>query len=170
MFTLVLGGARSGKSAYAQKAAETKALESHSRLTYIATGEAGDAEMEDRITRHQADRGDNWTTVETPIALPETILTLKAHDVAVVDCLTLWVSNLLMHEMDVEENAGALLAALEKCACPVWLVSNEVGGGIVPENALARRFRDACGHLHQQLAARAEGAVMMVAGVPLKLK
>lgn len=165
-FTLILGGARSGKSAHAQAQAEA----SGAALVMIATAEAMDGEMSERIARHQAERGEKWRTVEAPIDLARAIAALKAGDAAVVDCLTLWVSNLLMRGMNVSDEAEDLIAALEACPARLWLVSNETGMGIVPENALARRFRDEAGRLHQRLAAKADRVVMIVAGLPLALK
>lgn len=166
--TLVLGGARSGKSAFAQKAAETAAGVGPPVL--IATGQAFDDEMADRIVRHQADRGESWITVEAPLALPAAIAALPADTVAVVDCLTLWLSNLLMAERDVEAAAAELVAAAAACPAQLWLVSNEVGLGIVPETPLGRRFRDEAGRLHQRLAAAVDEVYFVAAGLPLRLK
>lgn len=167
--TLVLGGARSGKSAYAQQAAE-KASATGGRLVMLATAEALDDEMQARIDKHKADRGGAWHTVEAATSLPQAILKLQSNDIAVVDCLTLWISNLMMRERNVEQGIAALLTAVSNARCPLWLVSNEVGMGIVPENALAREFRDHCGRMHQQLAAGADSVVMVVAGLPLIVK
>lgn len=167
--TLVLGGARSGKSAYAQQAAENAAVNG-SRLVMLATAEALDDEMRTRIDKHKADRGDAWHTVEAALSLPQAILKLQSTDIAVVDCLTLWISNLMTHERNVEQGINALLTAVGNARCPLWLVSNEVGMGIVPENAMARAFRDHCGRMHQQLAAGADNVVMVVAGLPLTVK
>lgn len=166
-FTLILGGARSGKSALAQREAEGAARGS---LVMIATAQALDTEMAERIARHRAERGPKWRTVEAPIDLAPALAALKADDSAVVDCLTLWVSNLLMREIAVSEKADDLIAALKACPARLWLVSNETGMGIVPDNALARRFRDEAGRLHQRLAAEAARVVMVVAGLPLTLK
>jgi adenosylcobinamide kinase/adenosylcobinamide-phosphate guanylyltransferase len=168
-FTLVLGGARSGKTAHAQREAEAAATHGGS-LVMIATAEALDAEMADRIARHQADRGARWQTVEAPVNLAAAIANLKREDIAVVDCLTLWLSNLLMRNLSIETEIDALAAALKTCRSRIWLVSNETGLGIVPDNALSRRFRDENGRLHQRMAALAEYVVMIVAGLPLKLK
>ncbi len=165
--TLVLGGARSGKSAFAQKAAES-ATGGH--LVLIATGQAFDDEMAERIARHQAERGESWTTVEAPLALSEAIAALPADAVAVVDCLTLWLSNLMLDERDVPAAAAEVVGAVERFEGALWLVSNEVGFGIVPDNALARRFRDEAGRLHQALAQAADGVTLVVAGLTLRLK
>lgn len=167
--TLVLGGARSGKSAHAQSAAEAAAGQG-GRLVMIVTAEAADAEMKARIAKHQSDRGDAWQTVEAPLNLPQALLKLQPTDIAVVDCLTLWMNNLLLQERDVTAAVDALLFAAAQVRGPTWLVSNEVGMGIVPENALARKFRDDCGRMHQKLAARVDHAIMIVAGLPLVLK
>lgn len=166
--TLVLGGARSGKSAYAQKAAENAAV--GVRPTLIATGQAFDDEMSERIARHRADRGESWLTVEAPLALPEAIAALTSDAVAVVDCLTLWLSNLMLAERDVEAAAAELVAAVTACPARLWLVSNEVGLGLVPETPLGRRFRDEAGRLHQRLAQSVDEVYFVAAGLPLRLK
>ncbi len=168
--TLVLGGARSGKSRYAQQAAENCARGRGVGPIYIATGAAGDAEMAARIARHQADRGAYWRTQEAPLALAETLAGLGPSDVAVVDCLTLWLSNSMLEEQGHGSRVAALEPALRACTAQLWLVSNEVGWGIVPDNALARRFRDEAGQLHQKIAALADSVVLVVAGLPLTLK
>ena len=166
--TLVLGGARSGKSAFAQKAAETAV--GAGRTVLIATGQAFDDEMAERIARHQADRGESWATIEAPLALPEAIAALPADAVAVIDCLTLWLSNLMLDERDIETAVGALVMTVAACPARLWLVSNEVGLGIVPETPLGRRFRDEAGRLHQRLAAVADEVFFVAAGLPLRMK
>lgn len=165
---LVLGGARSGKSAFAQKAAETAA--SGAAPVMIATGQAFDDEMAQRIARHQADRGESWRTVEAPLALAEAIAALPADAIAVVDCLTLWLSNLILAERDAEAAASQLVEAVAACPARLWLVSNEVGLGIVPETPLGRRFRDEAGRLHQRLAQAVDEVYFVAAGLPLRLK
>ncbi len=174
--SLVLGGGRSGKSRYAQDAAEAAALSKGVIPILIATATAGDAEMAARIAQHQADRGGRWRTLEAPMALAEALAELGAEDVAVVDCLTLWLSN-SMAQPDADADAGAhaarmeaLVLAISVCKARLWLVSNEVGWGIVPDNALARRFRDDAGRLHQKIAQVADEAVLIVAGLPIVLK
>ena len=168
---LVLGGARSGKSAFAQAAAEEAAREAGGRTPrLIATGQAFDAEMAERIARHQAERGESWATVEAPLALPGAVAALPVDAVAVVDCLTLWLSNLMLAEQDVEAAAGELVQAVAACPARLWLVSNEVGLGIVPETPLGRRFRDEAGRLHQRLAQVADEVYFIAAGLPLRLK
>lgn len=165
--TLVLGGARSGKSRYAQ--AQAEAAPRGGRLVMIATAEARDADMATRIARHKGDRGPTWTTLEAPRDLAAAVQTLEAADVAVVDCLTLWLSNVLA-ERRPHTDAAALISALAESPSRVWVVSNEVGLGIVPDNALARVYRDILGSLHQGIAAAASEVVFMVAGLPMKVK
>ncbi len=164
---LVLGGARSGKSRHAQAAAEAAG----DRLVFVATARALDREMADRIERHRADRGEAWRTREAPVDLAAT---LREEDrpgtVILVDCLTLWLSNLMLGEHDPGLATEALVAVLAGAAARVVLVSNEVGGGIVPANALARRFRDAAGMLNQRVAAAVTQVDLVVAGLPLRLK
>lgn len=164
---LFLGGARSGKSRIAQEQAESGSHE----LVYIATAEALDDEMTDRIGRHRADRGPRWRTVECPIGLAATIESESgAGRLLLVDCLTLWLSNLMFGDHDIDAAAAGLVAALKASPSTVMLVSNEVGGGIVPENALARRFRDEAGRLNQAIAAAADTVYLVAAGLTLKLK
>jgi adenosylcobinamide kinase/adenosylcobinamide-phosphate guanylyltransferase len=166
--TLVLGGARSGKSGYAQAQAEAQGVKPN--LVMIVTGQAFDDEMRQRIEQHRRERNAAWRTVEAPLDLPLALERISEDDVVVVDCLTLWLSNLMLAEQDVATQTEALLASLQSCKNPLWLVSNEVGLGIVPENALARRFRDEAGRLHRLLAAQADHVVLMVAGLDLKVK
>jgi adenosylcobinamide kinase/adenosylcobinamide-phosphate guanylyltransferase len=164
---LVLGGARSGKSRYAQARAESLPGD----LLYVATAQALDGEMEERITRHRADRGPRWSTLDVPLDLPAALLANAAPEqVLLVDCLTLWTSNLMFAERDLDAETEALATALAQAAGPVILVANEVGLGIVPDNALARRFRDAAGRLNQTIAAVADEVQFVAAGLPLRLK
>ena len=165
---LVLGGARSGKSRYAEAQAAATGLEK----VYLATAQAWDDEMAARIAKHQADRAaDGWVTVEEPIGLPAALMReSRAHRVVLVDCLTLWLNNLLCAERDVVAASAAFLSALANARGPVALVSNEVGLGIVPDNALARAFRDHAGRLHQSVAAVAARVVLTVAGLPMAVK
>ncbi len=169
-FTLVLGGARSGKSAFAQGAAEALAVESGGRLVMVATAQAFDSEMAERIDRHRQDRGPAWTTLEAPLDLAGALGGLGAGDVVVVDCLTLWLSNLMLDERDVAAAVAQLVVGVKRFEGRLWLVSNEVGFGIVPDNALARRFRDEAGRLHQALAQAADAVTLVVAGLTLRLK
>ncbi len=163
-----MGGARSGKSMYAQRAAES--MQTEGRLVMIVTAQAHDDEMLDRITHHQAARGPAWHTVEAPLALTEAVAGLKPTDVVVIDCLTLWLTNLLMADADLDRHTQQLTEAVTRHNGRLLIVSNEVGFGIVPENALARRVRDACGRLHQALGAVADEVVLVVAGQPLRIK
>ena len=162
--TLVLGGARSGKSRYA----EGLVTRLPPPWLYVATAQAFDDEMRARVAEHRARRAAGWRTVEAPLALPE-VLQGAGNAPVLVDCLTLWLSNLLLADADLSAAEAALDVALDRVA-PTVLVSNEVGLGIVPENALARRFRDQAGRLHQRLAARAGRVVFTVAGLPLFVK
>ncbi|MFZ5700696.1 MAG: bifunctional adenosylcobinamide kinase/adenosylcobinamide-phosphate guanylyltransferase [Pseudomonadota bacterium] len=164
---LVLGGARSGKSRYAQARAEALTGE----LVYVATAQGFDQEMRERIALHRTDRGPRWSTVEAPLELAEAI---TAHSrpgtVVLVDCLTLWASNLILAEHETAAATAGLLRAVLDAPGPVILVANEVGLGIVPDNALARHFRDVAGRINQELATEVDEVVMMVAGLPLVLK
>ena len=167
---LVLGGARSGKSRYALDLAGTFPPP---RL-YVATAEAGDEEMAVRIAQHRRDRGEGWETVEAPLELAGALSQAQGgYEVIVVDCLTLWLSNQLIRGGDgaeLQRECVELAAAVEKTATPTIVVSNEVGWGIVPENPLAREFRDLAGWLHQLMAAAADLVVLLVAGLPLTVK
>lgn len=168
LVTFVLGGARSGKSGYAQRAAE--AAEGPRPPVMIATAQAFDDEMRERIARHQDERGDAWRTIEAPLDLPAALDRLESQDVAVADCLTLWLTNLILGDHDIAAASEALLRSVRRTRARLWLVSNEVGLGIVPDNALSRRFRDEAGRLHQALAAEADEVVLLVAGLPLRVK
>ncbi|MGH6632527.1 bifunctional adenosylcobinamide kinase/adenosylcobinamide-phosphate guanylyltransferase [Sphingopyxis sp.] len=163
----VLGGARSGKSRYAQARAEVAG----GNPVFVATAEAFDDEMRDRIARHRADRDARWTTVEAPRDLPAAIDALNSEGaIVLVDCLTLWVSNLLLADADIPLASRQLCHAISRFEGRLILVANEVGLGIVPDNALARAFRDAAGQLNQSVAATAEEVVLLTAGLPLTLK
>ncbi|MBN8971610.1 MAG: bifunctional adenosylcobinamide kinase/adenosylcobinamide-phosphate guanylyltransferase [Rhizobiales bacterium] len=165
--TLVLGGARSGKSRFA----EQLACESGLARVYLATATAGDDEMRARIAHHRAQRGDGWRTVEEPLALVDA-LTREAGEgrVVLVDCLTLWLSNLMHAARDAEAETKALAEWLRDMRHPVLLVSNEVGLGLVPETPLGRDFRDAQGRLNQAIAAAVPNVAFVAAGLPLWLK
>ena len=163
----MLGGARSGKSAHAEGLVEGSGL----APLYLATGRAWDDEMRRRIDHHIERRGPDWRTVEEPLDLVFALQREARERTAIlVDCLTLWVTNLMMDERGVDEEGEALAAALPDLPGHVVLVSNEVGMGIVPENAMARAFRDHAGRLHQRVAAVADGVVLVSAGLPLTLK
>jgi adenosylcobinamide kinase/adenosylcobinamide-phosphate guanylyltransferase len=168
--TLVLGGARSGKSRFAQNAAKALARELGSVPVFVATGEGRDGEMAERIRRHRADRGEGWRTVEAPLNLAGALAELAERDVAVVDCLTLWLANSMADPGGHAARADALPAALAACPAHLWVVSNEVGWGIVPDNPLARAFRDEAGLLHQRIAEVSDETVLAVAGRILRLE
>ena len=164
--TLVLGGARSGKSAYAERLAFAGGA-----AHYLATAQAFDGEMTERIALHRARRGVGWRTTEEPLDLIGALGRLAGPETPVlVDCLTLWTSNLMFAERDLEAEGDALAARLATLPGAVIFVANEVGLGIVPDNALARRFRDAAGRLNQKIAAAADHVVFVAAGLPLVLK
>ena len=165
--SLVLGGARSGKSAFAEQLAEASGPE----RVYIATGRAWDEEMKQRILLHRSRRGEGWKTVEEPLNLAGALAASAGRDrVVLVDCLTLWVTNLMMAEEEIDAAFESLVAGLPRLAGRVVFVSNEVGMGIVPENAAARAFRDHAGRLNQMVAAAADDVYFIAAGLPLKLK
>ena len=164
--TFLLGGARSGKSAHAERLV----CESSAPWTYIATAQAYDGEMVDRIADHRARRGEGWKTVDAPNNLANAIRAVPEGRPLLVDCLTLWLSNRMLAEADIEAESGALAALLSRPRGPWFVVSNEVGLGIVPHTPLGRRFRDAQGRLNQQVAAVADEVLLMVAGIPMKVK
>lgn len=165
--TLILGGARSGKSSYAERLCEKTGLD----LVYIATGEASDKEMQKRIEHHKKNRGDKWVTIEEPVDISSMItLHSNKNTVILVDCLTIWLSNLMYRKSNIQEETDVLINAIKKAPGPVFLVSNEVGQGIVPENALARDFRDEAGRLNQKMAAATQNVDFILAGLPLSLK
>jgi len=164
--TLVLGGARSGKSRYA----ESLIAATPPPWVYVATAQALDAEMAERIAHHRKRRGDGWHTIEEPHDLQDAIDAAPAGAAVLVDCLTLWLTNRMLAEANMEVETGRLEAALARRNGLTVLVSNEVGSGIVPDNALARRFADLQGRLNQRLAACADRVVLVVAGLPLIVK
>lgn len=170
MQTLILGGARSGKSRYA----EQLALQSQKTVVYIATAQAQDAEMQTRIAHHQASRSAEWLTIEEPLALATTLAAYAQPEcILLVDCLTLWLTNLLGlddNEQRLKTELQALYAVLPQLTGELLLVSNETGLGIVPLGELTRRYVDEAGRMHQQLAAHMQQVIFMVAGLPLVLK
>ncbi|MEP3275193.1 MAG: bifunctional adenosylcobinamide kinase/adenosylcobinamide-phosphate guanylyltransferase [Stappiaceae bacterium] len=164
---LVTGGARSGKSAFA----EALVIKSGKQRFYLATATAGDEEMESRIKTHQNRRGRNWQTVEEPLEIADTIMRLSSPDaIILIDCLTLWLSNLMMNEMDIDDQVDRLALSVRQTEGPVVFVSNEVGQGIVPDNAMARSFRDHAGRLNQTIGDACDAVYLVAAGQPLLLK
>ena len=165
--TLILGGARSGKSMFA----EAQARAHGGILHYVATGRAWDDEMRSRIATHRDQRGSAWTTHEEPLDLPGAIAAIdNSNNTVLIDCLTLWITNLMMEERDIGAAFAALKDRVSNARARLFIVSNEVGMGIVPENAMAREFRDHAGRLHQEIAAVAGEVYLVAAGLPLKLK
>ena len=168
---LITGGARSGKSGFAV----TEAEKAGDKLVYIATATAEDPEMEERIRKHKAERADGWETVEEPLDLVGAVKKITPERVIVIDCLTLWLTNMLMQNSeDFEDRAKAetirLADVLKAYEGDVFVVSNEVGMGLVPENALARLFRDAAGAVNRKMAEAADEVYLVVSGMPLKIK
>lgn len=165
--SLIVGGARSGKSSLAERLI----LGSGLAPVYVATAEPGDDEMRDRIARHRADRaGSGWQTIEAPLDLAAPLAAARGDQAVLVDCATLWLTNIMLSGRDVGEQTDALLRALAGSAAPVVIVSNEVGWGIVPDSALARSFRDEQGRLNQRLAGAAGLVIGVMAGLPVVLK
>ena len=165
-YSLVLGGARSGKSAYAERI-----IEHAGGGFYIATSEALDDEMKARIAAHRERRSDDWQTLEEPVLLQHALLSIKGRGKpALVDCLTLWLSNLMALEKNIDAEIDGLCALTEELDYPVVFVSNEVGQGIVPDNVLARQFADYAGLMNQKVAAAADAVVLLTAGIPQKIK
>lgn len=162
--TLVLGGARSGKSRYA----ETLVMHAPPPWTYVATAEALDEEMRERIAHHRDRRDERWQTRDVPLELAGEVARIEGP--ALIDCLTLWLSNVMLAGRDVEAESERLISALSAVSGPIVAVSNEVGLGLVPETPLGRAFRDAQGRLNQRVAAAADHVVFMAAGLPLNLK
>ena len=165
----VLGGARSGKSAFAEKL--TLDQSNSSKCIYLATSQIWDEEMRARVDLHKDRRGSEWETIEAPLALAETLLEQSQKGVPIlVDCLTLWLTNLMMEERDISAECDSLIKAISTINTPIIFVSNEVGQGIVPDNKMARDFRDHAGILHQKLASAVDQVYFVTAGLPSKLK
>ncbi|UZD90116.1 bifunctional adenosylcobinamide kinase/adenosylcobinamide-phosphate guanylyltransferase [Cognatishimia activa] len=164
--SFVLGGAASGKSAFA----EGLVVQTGAPKVYVATAEIYDDEMRAKVDAHLEMRGETWRTIEAPQDLTPALESVRSDEVVLLDCATMWLSNQVMAESDLVEETDRLLAAINNCAGRVVVVSNEVGMGIVPDNALARRFRDKQGKLNQRIAAEADLAVFVIAGLPTFLK
>ena len=164
--TLVLGGASSGKSSFA----EALVRGTGRGLVYLATAEAHDDEMREKLARHRKDRGAGWTTIEEPLEVGRVLATISGDTALLLDCATMWLSNQILADNDLAEAEAGLMAGLALCPAPVVIVSNEVGVSVVPDNALARRFRDEQGRLNQRLARKAGLVVNMIAGLPQVLK
>ncbi|MES0863855.1 bifunctional adenosylcobinamide kinase/adenosylcobinamide-phosphate guanylyltransferase [Ruegeria sp. SCPT10] len=164
--TFVLGGAASGKSAFA----EQLVVSSGKSRVYLATSQVFDDEMRAKVDHHIAQRGPDWHTIEAPLDLTPVLTDLSTEQICLIDCATMWLTNHLLAESDLHSAQTALLQAFKNCPAQIVIVSNEVGHGIVPENALARRFREAQGRLNIALAAQAELVVQVTAGLPMVLK
>ncbi|WP_085901305.1 bifunctional adenosylcobinamide kinase/adenosylcobinamide-phosphate guanylyltransferase [Kiloniella majae] len=165
--SLILGGARSGKSSYAEQLVERQKGD----CLYVATARVWDDEMSDRIDEHKERRGARWTTFEEPLDLVQCLKRIQRPDATIlVDCLTLWVTNLMMEGRNPDVEGAQLVASLAELPCPVVLVSNEVGLGIVPMDKMSRDFRDYAGRLHQRLAAVVPSVTFMVSGLPMQVK
>lgn len=176
----IIGGARSGKSRFAlqlannfpfREAGHKEGAIYPMRKAYIATAQAIDDEMRERIERHKKERSGEWTTLEEPLNISTLISDInRSYDIILLDCLTLWLSNLLLNNKDVETEIGSFISSLSNMHCSLLIVSNEVGLGIVPDNALSRRFRDLSGYLNQKMAAIADEVYLVTAGIPLRIK
>lgn len=164
--TLVLGGAASGKSAFAERLV----LQANGDPMYIATAQIFDDEMAQKVLQHREMRGHGWTTIEEPLDLPKALSQVSAGQPVLIDCATLWLTNVILGEHDIDAHSDAFMHAAESCAGPIVIVSNEVGQGIVPDNALARQFRNAQGKLNQRIASQSKLVVAVMAGLPLVLK
>ena len=165
-FRFVLGGANSGKSQFA----ETLVCQSKRPRRYIATAQAWDDEMREKIVAHQVQRGPGWTTVEAPLDLISALLLAKPNEIVLLDCVTLWLTNLMIAEQDIYQASKSLCLALTQATCPIVVVSNEVGQGITPDNSMARAFVKHQGNLNQALAAVALEVFFVTAGLPRKIK
>ncbi len=163
----IIGGARSGKSSFALN----EASKIKGQKAYIATAEALDNEMKERIERHKKGRGDEWDTYEEPLKITAVLSDIKnRYTVVVLDCLTLWLSNIMRNRLEIENEINTFVNSLEDFPCHVFIVSNEVGMGIVPDNELAREFRDWAGFLNQKVAEIADEVYLVTAGIPVRIK
>ena len=166
VLTLVTGGAASGKSTFAEQVVR----QTRKPKTYIATLQPFDDEMQAKTIKHQTDRGTDWTTIEAPLNVAPILTAATPDQVILLDCVTLWLTNVLLADMDTDLACTELMNALLTCPCDVVVVSNEVGMGIVPDNALSRKFRNAQGKLNQMIAAKADNVMTVISGLPLVLK
>jgi len=164
--SMIIGGAASGKSAYGEQLVNG----ADRNKAYIATARIFDDEMRDKVAKHIEYRGDGWRTLETEVDLGAALQTCKADDVVLIDCATMWLTNVMMDELSLDKECTKLLASFKNAPCPIVLVTNEVGHGIVPNNKLARAFREAQGQLNQKIASQADLVVLVTAGLPLALK
>lgn len=164
--SLVLGGAASGKSTFAERLIQSNSVSK----TYVATARVLDGETGAKVQKHITARGPNWTTIEAPLDVPAALATVAADDCVLIDCATMWLTNHMLDGNDLSAAQDELLAALNACPAPIVIVSNEVGHGIVPTNALARQFRDAQGGVNAALAGAADLVVFVTAGLPHVLK
>lgn len=164
--SIIIGGAASGKSAYGEQIVN----KSGRGKIYVATARVFDDEMRGKVAKHVADRGKGWHTIQADLDIEKALQECSKNDVAFVDCATMWLTNVMLDEIDVDHASSKLLNTLKNTPCPVVVVTNEVGHGIVPDNKLARAFREAQGRLNQQLAAQADLVVLVTAGLPLALK
>ncbi len=163
----IIGGARSGKSSFALN----EASKIKGQKAYIATAEAHDDEMRERIERHKKGRGDEWDTYEEPLKIAAVLSDIKnRYTVVVLDCLTLWLSNIMRNRLEIENGINTFVNSLKDSPCHVFIVSNEVGMGIVPDNELAREFRDWAGFLNQKVAETADEVYLVTAGIPVRIK
>lgn len=169
MITFILGGARSGKSRFALELADNS--KDGGRKAYIATAQAMDDEMKARIKKHKEERSGEWVTFEEPLNISTLISNIhKSYNIILLDCLTLWLSNLMLNNKNIKVEIESFISSLSTIHCSLFTVSNEVGLGIVPDNALSRKFRDLSGYLNQKMAALADEVYLVTAGIPLKIK
>ena len=167
MISFITGGARSGKSSFALSAASGI----HGRRAYIATAQALDAEMKERIERHRQERPSGWDTLEEPLAVSNLLNEIHGnYEVILIDCLTLWLSNLMLNNADIAAELKSFICAVKECRAELYIVTNEVGMGIVPENELARSFRDHAGTMNRLVAGAADRVYMLCSGIPVRIK
>jgi adenosylcobinamide kinase/adenosylcobinamide-phosphate guanylyltransferase len=178
----VIGGARSGKSSFAlnlanncapakERVREGNEISPTPKKAYIATAQALDDEMKERIEKHKKERSSDWIIFEEPVNIAALVKDIQdKYDIILFDCLTLWLSNLMLNNLDLEKEIDLFHCSLSAVHCPLFIVSNEVGMGIVPENELSRRFRDLSGYLNQKVAGIADEVYLMTAGIPIKIK